>query len=105
MTSFRSVVVRLVALLLGALLLVPALARAAPGCVDVSFYVVYRSGYDHIVHLANHCDRSSTCSVSTNVNPEPTLVGLAPRQELDVLTFRGSPARVFTPRVTCQDAK
>jgi len=27
------------------------------------------------------------------------------KEELDVLTFRGSPARVFTPRVTCQDSQ
>jgi hypothetical protein len=66
---------------------------------------VYRSGYDHIVHLANHCDKSATCSVSTDVNPERIVVTVGPKEAVDVLTFRGSPARVFVAKVTCDVAK
>ena len=107
MASFRGVVVRSVALLLGAAILVPALARAAaPPCVDVSSHAVYRGvGYDHIVHLANRCDKSAVCSVSTDVNPERIVVTVPPKEEVDVLTFRGSPARVFAAHVTCDVAK
>ena len=106
MTRLRCVVVRSAGVVLGGLLSGLALAKGVPGCVDVSFYAVYRNmGYDHIVHLANHCDKASVCSVTTNVNPDPTIVTVPPKESLDVLTFRGSPARVFTPHVTCQDAK
>ncbi len=106
MTRFGSVVVRSVGILLGVSLSGLALAKGVPGCVDVSFYAVYRNmGYDHIVHLANHCDKASACSVTTNVNPDPIIVTVPAKEDLDVLTFRGSPARAFTPHVTCQDAK
>jgi hypothetical protein len=91
---------------LGASILVPASAQAAPACVAVTSQAVYRGlGYDHIVHLASHCSSSATCSVSTDVNPEPIVVTVAPKEEVDVLTFRGSPARVFDAHVTCQVAK
>lgn len=105
MTRFRSVVVRSVGILLGLSLSGLALAEGTPGCVDVSFYAIYRVGYDHIVHLANHCDKASVCSVKTNVNPNPIIVTVPAKEDVDVLTFRGSPARVFTPHVTCTDAK
>jgi hypothetical protein len=41
------------------------------------------------------------CDVSTNVAPTPVRVVLAPRQHVEVLTFRGSPAREFTPQADC----
>lgn len=99
---------RHVALLVGLSVssLVPASARATPACVGVTSRAVYRGlGYDHIVHLANHCSHTATCNVSTDVNPEPTVVTVAPEEEVDVSTFRGSPARVFAAHVTCQVAK
>ena len=90
---------------LGVALLAAAAARAAPACVDVSSRAVYRAlGYDHIVHLANRCGKAATCSVSTDVNPDPIVVKVAESEEVDVLTFRGSPARVFVAHVTCEVA-
>jgi len=74
-------------------------------CVGVSAQVIYRAyGYDHIVHLVNHCDGDAACDVSTDVNPEVTHVLVPVNTSVDVLTFRGSPARVFTPRVSCRSA-
>lgn len=59
------------------------------------------AGYDHLVHVRNGCDAPVTCAVSTNVNPEPQRVRVQPGHEEAVLTFRGSPAYEFTPRVDC----
>jgi hypothetical protein len=75
----------------------------ALACVELRPEVIYRNnGYDHIVHLRNRCDKAAVCSVATNVNPTPVEVTLAAGQKVAVLTFRGSPAREFTPNVTCR---
>jgi hypothetical protein len=76
------------------------------GCVDVHSDASFASvGYDHIVTLKSGCKRAMTCTVTTNVNPEPALVELAPGEEQSVVTWRGSPAREFTPNVTCNETK
>ena len=63
----------------------------------------YRNlGYDHIVHLKNRCEKSALCRVSTNVNPDPVEGTVAPGEERELLTFRGSPARDFVPKVDCR---
>ena len=59
-------------------------------------------GYNHIVHLVNACAAVAECVVSTDVNPEPQAVTVAPHSETEINTFLGSPARVFVPRVTCK---
>lgn len=72
------------------------------GCVDVSTEAAFASvGYDHIVTLTSACKKVMTCSVKTNVNPEPASVQLGPGESQSVVTWRGSPAREFTPDVTC----
>jgi hypothetical protein len=58
-------------------------------------------GYNHIVHFRNVCDATADCVVTTDVNPEPTKVSVAPKSETEVNTYLGSPARVFTPKVVC----
>jgi hypothetical protein len=58
-------------------------------------------GYNHIVHVADGCDAPAECVVSTDVNPEPQTVTVPPHAQVDVVTFLGSPARVFVPRVVC----
>ncbi len=81
-----------------------ALAKDSP-CVGVSSQALYRAyGYDHIVHLVNRCDDAAACDVFTDVNPEVIHATVPARDEVDVLTFRGSPARTFTPHVTCRAA-
>jgi hypothetical protein len=66
---------------------------------DASFASV---GYDHIVTLKSSCKKRVSCSVKTDVNPDPASVDLAPGDEKSVVTWRGSPARVFTPIVSCK---
>ena len=59
-------------------------------------------GFNHIVHLRDVCDARAECTVSTNVNPTPAGVTVAPHSEVEVVTFLGSPARDFTPTVECR---
>jgi hypothetical protein len=74
-----------------------------PSCVAFWPEVRYRNyGYDHIVHLANRCDVPAHCRVSTDVNAKPVNVEVPAHDRLEVLTFRGSAAREFVPRVECR---
>lgn len=73
------------------------------GCVDVSSEARFASiGYDHLVTLKSACKKAVKCQVRTNVTSEPVGVDLAPAAEETVVTWRGSPAREFTPDVTCK---
>lgn len=87
-------------------LLVPSLALAQgtrPECVRVEAIARWGAdAYNHFVRVENGCDRRVRCSVSTDVNPDVQSIELAPNQSVEVITFRGSPAREFTPRVTCE---
>jgi hypothetical protein len=75
----------------------------APTCVASWPEVRFRNyGYDHLVHLQSRCALRAFCDVASDVNPKPTRVVIRPREELEVLTFRGSPARQFTPKVECR---
>ncbi len=74
-----------------------------PSCVAFWPEVRYRNyGYDHIVHLANRCAVPAHCRVSTDVNPEAIEVQVPSHGQTEVLTFRGSAARQFVPRVECR---
>ena len=81
----------------------PSAAGPAPAtCVDVQGQASFASvGYDHLVKLTNNCKMRVACSVRTNVNPDAAHVSLAPSEATTVVTWRGSPAREFTPDVTC----
>ena len=74
-----------------------------PGdCVDVKSEARFSGvGYDHLVTLKSACKKRLKCVVRTNVNSEPANVTLDPGEEESVLTWRGSPAREFTPDVKC----
>jgi hypothetical protein len=61
----------------------------------------YVAGYDHIVHLANHCEAAADCRVHTSVNPQVFEVKIPVGEERQVTTWRGSPAAKFTPHVVC----
>lgn len=60
------------------------------------------SGYTHWVTVDNTCSHPVTCTVSTDVAPTPVTVTLARGQHQDVRTFLSSPAREFTPTVSCR---
>ncbi len=78
------------------------LATPLPECIDVWGEAIYRNdGYDHIVHVNNRCDASAICDVATNVNPVPQRITVGPKQEVEVLTFRGAATRDFQPRAEC----
>ena len=73
-----------------------------PTCVEVRAEVRYGSmGYDHIVHLNNICEHAQICTVTTSVNPDPIEAAVPGHREIEVVTFRGSPAREFVPHVVC----
>jgi hypothetical protein len=59
-------------------------------------------GYDHIVHVANDCDETVACRVSTDVDTRPIQVTVPPEAHVEVVTRRGSAARKFKARATCQ---
>jgi hypothetical protein len=80
----------------------PRPPTAAPACIGIktdSRYVPY--GYNHVVILTNGCARAASCTVSTDVNPEPRSADLAAGQVADVTTFIGSPSATFTAKITC----
>ncbi|MCC6644614.1 MAG: hypothetical protein IT374_03455 [Polyangiaceae bacterium] len=99
------------ALLLAASLFALAWGGGAPAakpsadatCVRARAEARYRNlGYDHIVHLDSTCDRDADCDVSTDVSSTVHRVTAPARRSVEVVTFIGSPARVFTPKVTCE---
>jgi hypothetical protein len=74
-----------------------------PSCVAFWPEVRYRNyGYDHFVQLVNRCDVPAHCRVSTDVQPEPVEVQVPAHAQTELLTFRGSAARQFVPRVECR---
>jgi len=63
-------------------------------------------GYNHVVTITNGCTRSVTCTVTTDVNPDPIATGkLAPGASTDLTTFRNSPAYAFKATVQCRYAE
>jgi hypothetical protein len=92
--------------LVGATLVAYADGDSAAACIKVRPEARYRGyGYNHIVHVADVCAAAAECDVSTDVNPQPTHVSVPAKGEVEVTTFVGSPARVFTPKVECTLAK
>lgn len=78
-------------------------AATSLACVEAWGESRYRNlGYDHIVHVRNLCEKAVLCAVSTNVNPTPENVTVPSKEEVEVLTFRGSPAKSFVPKVDCK---
>lgn len=76
---------------------------SAPACIGFWGEARFRGyGYYHIVHVANGCDRAAVCDVSTDVNPTPERVTVPAKQQVEVVTFQGSPAREFVPHVECK---
>ena len=84
----------------------PLLALAqnrVPDCVTVSAHARWgASAYNHVVGVANACERPVRCRVATDVSPGETNITVPVGETREVVTFLGSPAREFTPRVTCE---
>jgi hypothetical protein len=78
-------------------------APALPACIAVGTdarYVPY--GYNHVVILKSGCSKAATCSVATDVSPQPVAAEVAAGSTVEVVTFTGSPAQAFRARVTCR---
>ena len=73
-----------------------------PQCVAVRAEARMQAyGFDHFVAVRNGCAQPVVCTVTTSVNASPTAVQLAPGESRETLTWRGSPASVFTANVDC----
>ncbi|HEY8428835.1 MAG TPA: hypothetical protein VIL20_10690 [Sandaracinaceae bacterium] len=92
-----------VALLVAALPPTALAQGSRPECIRVEAIVRWGAdAYNHFVRVENRCDRRARCRVSTNVNPEPQTIEVDAGQSVEVITFRGSPAREHTPHVDCE---
>jgi hypothetical protein len=86
---------------------VAARAEAADGGAAqdcISFWGEARFGgvgFNHVVHIANKCEESAVCDVSTDVSPAPQTVQVPGGRTVEVVTYLDSPVSKFTPRVTC----
>jgi hypothetical protein len=80
-----------------------AFAQQLPECISVEAVVRWGAGaYNHFVRVQNGCDRRVRCQIATDVNPQTQTVEIDAAQTAEVITFRGSPASTFTPRVSCE---
>jgi hypothetical protein len=81
----------------------PSMSYKGPGCIKARAYARYAAGaYDHIVELESACEKTAQCNVSTDVNPDPIDIEVPGGETREVLTFRGSPAYVFSATVRCK---
>ncbi len=80
------------------------LADSALDCASVTASVRMQAvGYNHIVTLANHCQRAVSCEVWTNVDPTPHLTLKAkPGESAQTTTRIGSPSRDVHAEKICQ---
>jgi hypothetical protein len=73
-----------------------------PECIDYRGEARYRGlGYVHVVVIESSCRQTARCRVSTNVDPEVHEVDVPAGETEEVITRSGSPARAFTPNVSC----
>jgi hypothetical protein len=80
-----------------------ALADKTPSCIKWWGQTVQTAvGNNHVVYIENSCDRAASCNVSTDVAPDPIQASVQPKQRTELVTFRGSPAFTFKPKVECK---
>jgi hypothetical protein len=82
----------------------PAPLSEEPRVICVTYWAEAKYvgfAYNHIVHVTNACNVPASCTVTTNVNPQPQTVDVPAGSQMDVLTFVGSPARTFVADVQC----
>ena len=82
-----------------------AAADEAPGlpkCITMTSEARSEGGgYDHVVHLTNQCGAPASCTVSTNVEPNPIWADLPNQQDTVVVTGKGSSETAFRPQAFC----
>jgi hypothetical protein len=80
----------------------PAFAEKNPACVRWWGQTVSAGiGYNHVVGIQNGCDKPAACVVSTDVAPDPIRATVPAKEKVELVTFRGSPASTFKPKVEC----
>jgi hypothetical protein len=73
-----------------------------PECIEYRGEARYRGlGYDHVVVIESSCQQTASCRVSTDVDPQEHEVDVPGGETAEVVTRRGSPARAFSPNVSC----
>src|SRR5439155_16725670 len=60
-------------------------------------------GYDHLAHIANQCRAAIACTVTTDASPDVAAERVAPGEEVEILTLRGSPASQFRAQIVCRE--
>jgi hypothetical protein len=89
--------------LLGLGLAAWARAEQTPACIRWWSQVVSTgSGYNHVVGIENGCDKPVACVVSTDVAPDRIQATVPAKQKVELVTFRGSQASTFKPKVECK---
>jgi hypothetical protein len=81
------------------------LADGVADCAAVTASVRMQAvGYNHIVTLANHCQRAVSCEVWTNVDPTPHFTLRAkPGESAEIITRVGSPSRDVQAGKVCHE--
>lgn len=73
-----------------------------PPCIHYRAEAVLAvAGYNHLVYIGNACAGTAYCDIITSANPNPIDVVVPTSETLAVITYRGSPARIFQVKVTC----
>ena len=78
-------------------------AVSAEHCTSITPTSVYSGlGYNHVVKVVNSCEKTVTCEVWTDVDPDPKhTLSVAAGAEGSVVTRRGSPAQSFRAAGKC----
>src|SRR3954453_1685516 len=82
------------------------LTDAVGECASVTASArLYYAGYNHVVTLANRCQRAVSCEVWTNVDPTPHFtLSAKPGESTETITRVGSPSRAVQAGKLCRFA-
>lgn len=78
-------------------------AVSAQHCTSITPTAVYSGlGYNHVVKVENRCEKTVTCEVWTDVDPQPKhSLSVAAGAVGSVITRTGSPAQSFRADGAC----
>jgi hypothetical protein len=73
-----------------------------PRCITMTSDARSAGGtYDHIVSFTNTCGARASCTVSTDVKPDPVWVDLPDQLATEVVILKGSSESAFRPSAFC----
>lgn len=77
-------------------------ASGLPKCITMTSEArAAGAAYDHVVHLKNHCGAPASCTVSTDLEPDPIWAELPNAKDTEVVTLKGSTEYAFQPHAFC----